>query len=185
MLGWRFENNKLIVDDYSGAIDGHTVAQFKWELDSVARRTETLRLIVDCHGGDLATAYEMTKALKTSPLVVNAFIRRAYSSASIVALAADRLTIAPSGSIIVHSCTPGPRFSNKLDVHRVDAYNATLYATRWGGRASEWLARIQKETYYSAIGALDAGLVDAIESEDETAQARWSHVLGGWLIGEK
>lgn len=103
----------------------------------------------------------------------------AASAASTIAVAGDKVTIAPDAMIMIHEAwtlTIGNKRDHAGTVDLLDKIDATIaegYLAKAGdkGASTDWLAAMESETWYTAQEALDAGLVDEIlpAKADKTA----------------
>lgn len=92
----------------------------------------------------------------------------AASIASVIAMAGDRVFIAPTGQLMIHNAfamacgdaTDLREMANQLE--RNTANIAGIYAARSGQPAEHWLALMDKETWYTGQEAVDAGLADGV-----------------------
>lgn len=102
----------------------------------------------------------------------------AASAASIIAMAADELLIAETGSLMIHNvwvCACGDRndMAKAADtLSQFDEAMAKLYAKRAGidaAQATEWM---DAETWFTGEQAIEAGMADGLIEDDEIEQGK-------------
>lgn len=92
----------------------------------------------------------------------------AASIASVIAMAGDRVFIAPTAQFMVHNAfamacgdaTDLREMADQLD--RNTANIAGIYAARTGQTTDHWLALMDKESWFTGQEAVDAGLADSV-----------------------
>jgi ATP-dependent protease ClpP protease subunit len=106
----------------------------------------------------------------------------AASIASVIAMAGDRVFIAPTAQFMVHNAfamacgdaTDLREMANQLE--RNTANIASIYAARSGQTAEHWLGLMEKESWFTGQEAVDAGLADSVIPM-KTAVARYDMAL--------
>ena len=102
--------------------------------------------------------------------------------ATVVACAADKVVINSNGKYMIHrawtvamgNCSDFRSMAEIMEMMDMDI--AETYAMKAGGSVEDWLNKMDKETWYDAEAALEAGLVDEIidmkkKYKDEDAKA--------------
>lgn len=125
-------------------------------------------------GGDIFDGLAIYQALKNHKASVTVVVDGlAASIASVIAMAADRLVMAPKATLMIHDgWTMGVgnaaelrKLADLLD--KQSDIIASVYADRSGQPADFWRDRMRDETWYNAQEALDAGLIDEIEGQEK------------------
>jgi ATP-dependent protease ClpP protease subunit len=129
-----------------------------------------LALHLNSPGGDVFDGLTIYQALKarSEPTVVHVD-GLAASIASVIAMGADRVVMAPKATMMIHdgwtaavgNSADMRKLADLLD--RTSNNIASVYADKAGQSVEFWRGRMQEETWYSADEALAAGLVDEIE----------------------
>lgn len=155
----------IIVDDSSWG--GVSAIDFVRELAAVTAGIIHLR--INSPGGDVFSAQAMAQAIREHSARIIAHIDGvAASSASWLALAADEVTIAEGGMIMIHQAMTLAA-GNASDLHavaalleKVDGILVDTYVKATGQTAdqiAEWMAA---ETWFTAQEAVDAGFAGSI-----------------------
>jgi ATP-dependent protease ClpP protease subunit len=132
---------------------------------------------VDVHinspGGDVFDALAIYQVLLSHPATINVYIDGlAASAASYIAQAGDTVRIGSAAMVMIHDAW-GWAVGNAADMaatgallDKISANLANVYATRAGGTADEWRARMLVNngdgTWYTGQEAVDAGLADEV-----------------------
>lgn len=151
---------------------GHTAKGFADDLREIT--TNTLIVHLNSPGGDIFDGLAIYQALKDHPADVTVKIDGlAASIASVIAMAADKLVMAPKSTMMIHDGW-SMGVGNATDLHKLadllDKQSdiiASVYADRTGQPADFWRDRMRDETWYNAQEALTAGLVDEIEGQEK------------------
>ena len=104
------------------------------------------------------------------------------SISTVIACGADRVLINSNGKYMIHrawtvamgNCSDFRSMAEIMEMMDMDI--AETYAMKAGGSVEDWLNKMDKETWYDAESALEAGLVDEIidmkkKYKDEDAKA--------------
>lgn len=153
---------------------GNTAKGFADDLGEID--SDELILHLNSPGGDIFDGLAIYQALKSHKAKVTVVVDGlAASIASVIAMAADRLVMAPKSTMMIHdgwTVSAG----NAADLRKVadllDKQSdiiSSVYADRSGQPADFWRDRMRDETWYNAQEALDAGLIDEIEGEPKKA----------------
>lgn len=141
---------------------------------------QTINLRINSPGGSVFAGRAIEQALRDHPAQVVAHIDGlAASAASFVAMAADKIVMAPGAMMMVHKAWT-LAFGNANDLmdtaallEKIDSTLVDTYAKRSGKdkqTVCEWLAN---ETWFTAAEAVDAGLADEVSGDAPKAAARW------------
>lgn len=148
---------------------GITASDFVRELAGVTA-TE-IDLHVNSPGGEIFDGIAICNALRQHPATVTTYVDGlAASIASVIAMAGDRIVMAPNSQMMIHDGS-GLCIGNAAEMRQMaelldrQSNNiAEVYANRAGGTPEEWRALMEAETWYTAQEAVDAGLADEVAS---------------------
>lgn len=170
---YRIENkasgpSEVFIYDEIGGF-GVSVADFLAEVRNIAG---PLNLHLNSPGGDVFDGMAVYSALKrrTEPTTVTVD-GLAASIASVIALGADEVVMAPKAKMMIHdgwtAAAGNAQDFGKLVALLDDTSNtiASVYDDKAGGGVEFWRDRMREETWYSAEEALQAGLIDQIEGQ--------------------
>jgi len=170
---------------------GVTAAGFVEELNAIT--APSIDLHINSPGGEVFDGIAIHSALTQHPASVNVMIDGlAASIASVIAMAGDTITIAPSGMMMIHEASGAclgaagdmRKMADVLD--KCTAVVATAYAGRGGSDADAWRALMAAETWYTGEEAVAAGLADRLAGADPVAPegldvtatgAQWAEAL--------
>lgn len=150
---------------------GISAEYFVGELRNIT--ASTIKLRVNCRGGDVFDGLAIYQALLSHPARVEVQIDGiAASAASYIVQAGDHVTIGPAAMVMVHDALCGC-IGNAGDMRscadlldKVSDAIADLYALHAGGTADEWRERMLADggdgTWYTGAEAVEAGLVDEV-----------------------
>lgn len=139
-------------------------------LDGLPTDIDTIRLLINSPGGNVFEGIAMTNTLRSHRARVIAVVQGiAASAASFIAVSADETVMAPNSEMMIHNawgtCVGDyddmREMANNLD--RLSDNIATMYATKAGGTTAYWRERMGAETWYTANGAINAGLADRLD----------------------
>jgi len=158
---WLYD---VIGADAWGGVDA---GQFAHDLAGI--QAPVIHLRINSPGGDVFQARAMATALREHPAQIVAHIDGlAASAASYVALAADEVEISEGAFLMVHNAW-GVVLGNRHDLmemaltlEKIDASIALDYQTKTGQDLATVQGWMDAETWFTALEALDAGLVDRI-----------------------
>jgi ATP-dependent protease ClpP protease subunit len=153
---------------------GITASDFIRELSSL--NATTIDLHINSPGGEIFDGIAIMNALRSHPATVTTYVDSlAASIASVIAMAGDRVVMAPRSQLMIHDGS-GLCIGNAADMRKtaelLDRQSdniAAVYAERAGGTVEEWRARMTVETWYTAAEAVEAGLADEISSSQSPA----------------
>lgn len=156
---------------------GVTARDFVTDLSQVTARQINLHL--NTPGGDVYDGIAIFNALKDHPAHVKAYIPGlAASIGTVIAMAADEITIAPHARMMIHDAwamAAGNAEDMSKLAERLEATSeniASIYAERAGGSPADWRALMKAETWYTDQQAVDAGLADAVGRSNDTKALR-------------
>lgn len=157
----------FIYDEIGGF--GVSVGDF---LAEVRKVEGPVNLHLNSPGGDVFDGMAVYAALKRrsepTTVIVDGL---AASIASVIALGADKVVMAPKAKMMIHdgwtAAAGNAQDFKKLVALLDDTSNniASVYNDKAGGGVEFWRERMQAETWYSADEALAAGLIDEIEGQ--------------------
>lgn len=173
---YRLENKagskpELYIYDEIGYF-GHTAKGLADDLAAIDADELTVHL--NSPGGDIFDGLAIYQALKDHRASVTVRVDGlAASIASVIAMAADRLVMAPKSTFMIHdgwSMTAGNAADMRKLADLLDKQSdiiASVYSDRAGQTTDFWRDRMKDETWYNAQEALDAGLIDEIEGQEK------------------
>lgn len=136
--------------------------------------TDELTVHINSPGGDIFDGLTIYQALKDHKAKVTVKVDGlAASIASVIAMAADELIMAPKATMMIHdgwSMIAGNAGELRKLADLLDKQSeiiASIYGDRSGQPADFWRDRMRDETWYNAQEALDAGLIDQIEGQEK------------------
>lgn len=157
---------------------GIMAGDFRRDLDAVS--APRIRLHLNSPGGYVDDGIAIYNGLKDHPSAVEVYIEGiAASIASVIAMAGERVVIAPHARMMIHNArlfAEGDDEDFLAHAARLADSNrniASIYAERAGGEIDEWLARMKATTWYTDQAAVDAKLADEIgrSNDDQRAAA--------------
>ncbi|MBG1272446.1 Clp protease ClpP [Lactobacillus paracasei subsp. paracasei] len=130
---------------------------------------------INSPGGKVAAGSAIATMLKEySGTVTAKIIGLAASAATVVALAADHIMMAPTATFMIHRVSATGVSGNAGDMDKLkdvlsmqDQQFANLYASRTGKTPDEMLKLMTDETYMSAEQAKELGFVDEIMFDEQ------------------
>jgi len=151
-----FEIDSTCPNDVLSALDGE----------------EDITVIVNSGGGLLDCGNEIYTALMNYQGHVTVDIIKAYSAASVAAMAGDTVRISPVGEIMIHNVASeawGDYHAMDKGSERLQKANksaAAAYRLKTGLSQEELLSLMDKETWLTAEEAKEKGFVDEILFQD-------------------
>lgn len=170
---YRIENkttgpSEVYIYDEIGGF-GVSVGDFLAEVRDVKG---PLNLHLNSPGGDVFDGVSVYSALKRrsdpTTVVVDGL---AASIASVIALGADKVVMAPKSKMMIHdgwTAAAGNAQDFRKLIDLLDETSdtiASVYNDKAGGGVEFWRERMRDETWYNAEEALAAGLIDEIEGQ--------------------
>jgi ATP-dependent protease ClpP protease subunit len=163
------DTTEIYIYDAIGGWFGITAADFVAELRQIA--TSRVLLHLNSPGGDAWDGIAIYTALKDSTAEITVKVDSlAASAASVIAMAGDKVVMAPHSTLMVHQAwglvigNSGDMVKEAEVLTKLDTAIAGVYADKAGGSIPDWLATMQEETWYTDQEAVAAGLADAVGS---------------------
>ena len=124
-------------------------------------------LEITSNGGEVDPATEICNALRSYQGNVTAKVMsNAYSAATIVAMGANKVQMAPGAKMMIHRASSDAS-GNVNDINKAsgmlqttDNAIADLYATKTGKPADDFIELMNSETWLTADQAIELGLAD-------------------------
>ena len=164
-----------------GDFDGHISANDF--IDALNQHEGDITIHLDSPGGSVTDGLAIYNAIVNYAGVTTVHIDTLCASiATVVACSADKVVINSNGKYMIHrawtvamgNCSDFRSMAEIMEMMDMDI--AETYAMKAGGSVEDWLNKMDKETWYDAESALEAGLVDEIidmkkKYKDEEAKA--------------
>ncbi len=166
---------EVLIYDFIGT-GGVSADDFAQELSNIKASKITLR--VNSEGGSVFDGIAIFNAIRRHRATVTAFVDGlAASAASFLIMAASEVVMSPHSQMIIHDAHGvclGPaeemrKLGEELDMASDNI--AAIYARKTGGTVEEWRALMRVETWFTDKSAVEAGLADRVDGEDEEAVA--------------
>jgi ATP-dependent Clp endopeptidase proteolytic subunit ClpP len=129
---------------------------------------------INSPGGDIFDGLAIYQALKDHKASVTIRIDGlAASIASVIAMAGDKVVMAPKSSLMIHdgwTMAVGSAKDMRKTADLLDKQSdiiASVYADKTGQPAAFWREIMGDDTWYNAEEALAAGLIDEIEGQEK------------------
>lgn len=161
---------------------GVTAAEFLAELKAIT--APAIELHISSPGGEVFDGIALYNALRAHSARVTVHVDGlAASIASVIAMAGDRIVMAPHSQMMIHDAMT-VAVGNAADMReaadhldRQSENIAGIYAERAGGTVRQWRSRMVAESWYYAAEAVEAGLADEVSKpvrqDEEPIAARW------------
>lgn len=169
---------------------GMTANDFISELRDV--KASKIALRINSPGGDVFDGIAIYNALLRHKAEITVWIDGiAASSASFIAMAGDEVVMAPYSQMMIHEASglcigPADDMRSMADILDKSSDNiAAIYAKRAGSAVAEWRQRMKDETWFSDAEAVEAGLADRVDGEDEEAVAARAQNSGAASAGDE
>lgn len=177
MFSYNTSTNEIFIYDYIGPewfgmIDAGAVQE------ALMAMTGRVTVRLNSGGGGVDEGIAIYEMLKRHSGGVDVVVdSSAYSIASVIMLAGERLTMAKGAATMVHSpwlmmasgnAAELRKLADNLDLHeeRIAAIYEDGFKKRGKEKSREEIkAMMAEESWYTAQAALDAGLIDAIEGQ--------------------
>ncbi|MFI1728189.1 head maturation protease, ClpP-related [Streptomyces acidicola] len=165
---------EVMLYDEVGGWFGATADQFIADLRGIT--APSLRVRINSPGGSVFEGIAIANALRSHPANVTVQVDGiAASIASVIAMAGDRIEMAPNTMLMIHDAS-GVCLGNASDMEEmaelldlISDNIADAYAARAGGTREQWRARMRAETWYLPEDAVEAGLADEATKAPKTA----------------
>ena len=146
---------------------GMTVVSPSDVIGSLPADGSDVTLEITSNGGDVDPATEICNALRSYQGNVTAKVMsNAYSAATIVAMGANTVQMAPGAKMMIHRASSNAS-GNVNDINKAsgmlqttDNAIADLYATKTGKPADDFIELMDSETWLTADQAIELGLAD-------------------------
>ncbi|MEU1445501.1 head maturation protease, ClpP-related [Streptomyces mirabilis] len=156
---------EVMLYDEIGGWFGATADAFIEELNEVT--APNLRVRINSPGGSVFEGIAIANALRSHPAnVVVQVDGIAASIASVIAMAGDRVEMAPNTMLMIHDAS-GLCMGDASDMEEmaqlldlISDNIADAYAARAGGTRDDWRTQMRAETWYLPEDAVTAGLAD-------------------------
>ncbi|MFF0138540.1 head maturation protease, ClpP-related [Streptomyces sp. NPDC005227] len=156
---------EVMLYDEIGGWYGATADQFIADLRGVT--SPNLRVRINSPGGSVFEGIAIANALRSHPgNVIVQVDSVAASIASVIAMAGDRVEMAPNSMLMIHDAS-GVCLGNAADMEEMAKLLALIsdniadaYVAKAGGTREEWRAAMQSESWYLPDDAVAAGLAD-------------------------
>ena len=152
-------DDHISANDFMNALEGHT---------------GDLTIHLDSGGGSVTDGISIYNQMKQYDGQITVHIDSICASiATVIACGADKVLINSKGKYMIHRAWTAAMgncqdFRSMADIMELmDADIAETYASKAGGTAEEWLNLMDKETWFSAEQAFEAGLVDEVVNLDK------------------
>lgn len=148
--------------------------------DALSKMNGTVSIRINSPGGDVFAANAMVQAMREYKDEIICHVDGvAASAASVIAVAAPRVVMAPGSLMMIHNAwtlTMGDcndHMETAALLEKVDAMLADGYAKKSGKDAATFAEMMAKETWFTPQEAIDAGLANEIAADKPAAMAKW------------
>lgn len=156
---------EVMLYDEIGGWYGATADQFIADLRGVT--SPNLRVRINSPGGSVFEGIAIANALRSHPGNVTVQVDSvAASIASVIAMAGDRVEMAPNSMIMIHEAA-GVCLGNAEDMEEMAQLLALIsdniadaYVAKAGGTRDQWREAMRAESWYLPEDAVTAGLAD-------------------------
>lgn len=163
--GTESDEAEILLYDEIGGWWGCTADEFIAELRGVT--APNVRVRINSPGGSVFEGIAIANALRSHPAnVVIQVDSLAASIASVVAMAGDRVEMAPNSMLMIHDAS-GLCIGNAADMDEMAQLLALIsdniadaYVAKAGGTREQWREAMRAESWYLPDGAVEAGLAD-------------------------
>lgn len=145
--------------------------------EEVAEDDDDIVVDIASNGGDVFVASEIYSILKNNTANVKVNVTGlAASAASVIAMAGDTVSIAPTAQIMIHKAwTNMDGNADDLNheagvLNNIDKSIASAYELKTGMKQSDLLQMMSNETWLTAQDAVDKGFADEIMFVNEDEQ---------------
>jgi ATP-dependent Clp protease, protease subunit len=158
---------------------GVTAAKFLKAVDEA--KASTIHLRINSPGGDVFEARAIVSAMQRSSSRFIAHVDAlAASAASVIAVAADEVIMAPGSMLMIHNAwtlAMGDK-NAMLDtaglLEKIDGTIADQYAEKTGATREEMAVLMDAETWMEPEDAIARGFADSIEPKAEKPKNAWN-----------
>lgn len=175
-----------VIDSWGG-FWGVSASQVAAALDGLPEDVATIEVHLNCPGGEATEGIAIGNLLRQDPRrVVAVTDGLCASAATVVAMGADEVVMAPGSQLMIHDASgggwgPADWLQQEVNAlhHLSDSY-AAVYALKAGGSVESWRAAMKAETWFSPAEAVAAGLADRLldtPTTDDPASKATAHDL--------
>ncbi|MGW1616370.1 head maturation protease, ClpP-related [Streptomyces sp. NPDC002285] len=158
------EADVMLYDEIGGWF-GSTADELIAELKGIT--APRMRVRINSPGGSVFEGIAIANALRAHPANVTVQVDAvAASIASVIAMAGDRIEMAPNSMMMIHDAS-GLCMGNASDMEEmaelldlISDNIADAYASRAGGTREQWRERMRAESWYLPDDAVENGLAD-------------------------
>jgi ATP-dependent Clp protease, protease subunit len=147
--------------------------------NALGQMSGQVHLRINSPGGDVFAGIAMAQLMRDYKGEIVAHVDGyAASAASIVAIAAKQVLMAPASMLMIHKAwtfamgNSDDLLATASLLEKIDGQLADTYAQRGKKSADEFLDLMSKETWFTPQEAIDAGLCDGMAQESETKSNR-------------
>ncbi|MEV3857733.1 head maturation protease, ClpP-related [Streptomyces sp. NPDC050095] len=166
---------EVMLYDEIGGWFGATADEFIADLRGIT--APNLRVRINSPGGSVFEGIAIANALRSHPAnVVIQVDSVAASIASVIAMAGDRVEMAPNSMLMIHDAS-GVCLGNSSDMEEMAKLLALIsdniadaYAARAGGTREQWREAMRAESWYLPDDAVAAGLADEALATPRTGE---------------
>lgn len=158
-----------------------SASNFVKELKDIGRKD--IDLFINSPGGEVFDGLAIYNALKNHRGAVNVYVDGyAVSAASFIAMAGDRIIMAPQSEMMIHDAMGAfqgnaEECRKMLDLlERTSDQIAAIYAEKTDGETKFWRKAMRRESWYNAEESVTAGLADEIgrSNGDRKTENSWN-----------
>lgn len=168
------ERGEIAIYDVIGSNwfdEGVTAKQFVKDLKALGK-VKAIDVRINSPGGSVFEGYAIYNALKQHTATIDVHIDgMAFSMGSVIAMAGDSITMAPTAMMMVHN-PQGGIYGDMDDIiayadmmQKVAGQIADMYAQRTGKSVEDVREIMAAETWFTPEEALDAGFITAIAED--------------------
>lgn len=143
-------------------------------INTLPNDNSPVEVIINSGGGMVDSGSEIYTALRAYQGEVTVkIVGMAGSSASVIAMAGDKVLISPTAQMMIHNVSSGAEGDYRVLHHEasvLENYNksiANAYAIKTGKSHEELLDLMNATTYFTAQQAVENGFADGVMFEDE------------------
>jgi ATP-dependent protease ClpP protease subunit len=162
-----------VIDSWGGYW-GVSSTEVAAALDLIPEGTPVVEVHLNSPGGQATEGVAIANLLRQHPSQIVAVVDGlAASAASMIAMGADEVVMAPSSQMMIHDASGGAwgtaAFLEKQAraLHHLSDMYAQAYAGKAGGDSAAWRELMLAETWYSPQEAVDAGLANRVLTAEQ------------------
>ena len=149
-------------------------------IDALSTMTGTVHIRINSPGGDVFGGKAIAQAIREYKGEIIVHVDGlAASAASIIAIAAPKIIMAPGSMMMIHNAwtmavgNADDLMETASLLAKIDRTLAEAYASRSNGSSATFAAMMSAVTWFTPQEALDAGLATEIAPEKVAAMAEW------------